>query len=413
MIAEIITTGTELLLGQIVNTNAAYLARQLNELGFDVLYQTTVGDNRGRMRQALETAVARADMVITTGGLGPTQGDITKEVTAQVAGVPLVLHEASLGKIKCYFQHRQTAMPENNVRQAMLPQGALVLENTCGTAPGVICAIENKVVINLPGPPREMQRMFTLAVRPYLQQRFGTQGAIVSRVLKSFGLGESALEEKIYDLVAAQGNPTLALLARQGEIHIRITARGETAAAAAQLITPLEESIRKRLGMHIFGDDKQTMAGVVGELLVSAGWTVALAESCTGGLATHKLTDVPGSSRYVSGAVVSYSNQVKAEQVGVPPAVLTQHGAVSEETALAMARGVRERLHTSLGVGITGIAGPDGGSDAKPVGLVYIAVDGPHGARCVAHHFNGERVVIKNLAALAALDLVRRYAAVQ
>ena len=240
MIVEIVSTGTELLLGQIVNTNAPYLARKLNELGFDVLFQSTVGDNRDRMTQVLSTALDRADIIITTGGLGPTQGDITKEVTAKLLGKTMFLHEPSLKSIKCFFAARKIAMTDNNQRQAMIPEGALVLANDRGTAPGVIVETEKNTVIHLPGPPFEMEGMFQKSVAPYLIERFGAQGIILSKVLRTYGLGESSLEEEIKDLIKSQGNPTIALLARSGEIHVRLTAKAPSGDEARILIERLE-----------------------------------------------------------------------------------------------------------------------------------------------------------------------------
>jgi nicotinamide-nucleotide amidase len=409
MIVEIVSTGTELLLGQIVNTNAPYLARRLNELGFDVLFQSTVGDNRARMTQVLTTALSRADIVITTGGLGPTQGDITKEVAAELLGRKLQLHEPSLEQIKAFFAARKLTMTENNIRQAMIPVGAIVLANARGTAPGVIVPTDTSTVIHLPGPPFEMEGMFENSVAPYLGERFGRQGIILSRVLRTFGLGESLLEERIKDYIKGQSNPTIALLARNFEIHVRLTAKAESEAEAGRLIDELEGKLRERIGEYIFGHDEDTLEAVVGSLLTEKKLTLALAESCTGGLVTSRLTDVAGSSAYLTGSVVCYSNDVKIVAVGVPAATLAEHGAVSRETAEAMAVGICQAMRTDIGVGITGIAGPGGAVPGKPVGLVYIALAGPAGVVCYEHNFTGQRTGIKNRTALSAVNHLRQY----
>lgn len=409
MIVEIVSTGTELLLGQIVNTNAPYLARRLNELGFDVLFQSTVGDNRVRMTQVLKTALERADIVITTGGLGPTQGDITKEVAAELLGLKLQLHEPSLEQIKAFFAARKLTMTDNNIRQAMIPEGAVVLANARGTAPGVIVPKAEKTVIHLPGPPFEMEGMFENTVAPYLCERFGRQGIILSRVLRTFGLGESLMEERIKDYIKGQSNPTIALLARNFEIHVRLTAKADSEVEACRLIDGLEGKLRERIGEFIFGHNEDTLEAVVGRLLVEKKLTVSLAESCTGGLVTSRLTDIAGSSAYITGSVVSYSNDVKVATVGVPAATIAENGAVSRETAEAMAAGVRKALKTDLGVGVTGIAGPGGAVPGKPVGLVYIAVAGPAGVVCHEHNFSGQRTGIKNRTALTAIHHLRQY----
>lgn len=409
MVIEIVTTGTELLLGQIVNVNAAYLAKRLNALGFDVLYQTTVGDNRERMTEVLKTAFSRADLVITSGGLGPTQGDVTKEVGAALFHRKLSLHQPSLDHIKKTCEFRGYPMAPNNERQAMIPDGAVVLDNACGTAPGILLENNGKVLIHLPGPPAELEDMFERRVLPYLKGTYGFNSIIVSRVLNTCGIGESALEEEIKDLILAQSNPTLALLARPNEVIVRITAKAENKEAAEHLIEPVEREIRSRVGKHIFGVDEAKMEECVGALLAEKGLRISCAESCTGGLLTSRLSDVPGSSRYLYGSVVSYDNAVKIESLGVSAADLEAQGAVSETIAVQMAQGIRKRFGTDLGVGITGIAGPGGGEAEKPVGLVYIAVDGPLGVRCLKNQFHGKRQAVKYRATQTAMDMIRQY----
>ncbi|SHI70120.1 competence/damage-inducible protein A [Propionispora hippei] len=410
MILEIVTTGTELLLGQIFNTNAPYLAEKLNEMGFDVVYQTTVGDNRERMAHVLQTALERADIVITSGGMGPTQGDITKEVTASLFNRAMYVHEPSLERIRTLFTRRQMAMPQSNERQAMIPEGAIVVDNDWGTAPGVILEDGGKTIINLPGPPRELESMFSHAIAPYLAKRYGGQGTIVSRVLHTYGISESALEERISDYITKQTNPTLALLVRPGgEIIVRLTAKAADKPSATALIAKLEEELRQQIGEYIFGVDGVSLGEVVGKALMERKLKISLAESCTGGLVTSRITDVPGSSSYLLGSVVCYDNSIKISQVGVAEATLREYGAVSYQTALQMAGGIRHRFGSDLGVGITGIAGPGGDTSDKPVGLVYVAIDGPRGSEHYKFNFSGERTYIKERTAYTVLNLIRKY----
>lgn len=409
MIAEIISTGTELLLGQIVNTNAQYLAQELNALGINVYHQSVVGDNHCRMERALESALQRSELVITTGGLGPTLGDITKEVTAKLLDRPLYLHEPSAAAIKAHFAARGLIMTENNLRQAMIPQDAAVIDNERGTAPGVIVEAADKTIIHLPGPPQEVQWMFKYKVVPYLTKRYELKTRIVSRVLKTYGITESALEEKIKDLVLKQSNPTIALLARSGEIHLRLTANGETLEAAQQLINNLESILRQRINDNIFAVDTETLETVLGRMLTAHKMTLATAESCTGGMISSRLTSVPGSSEYFLGALVAYSNEVKAAVLGVSSNTLAEYGAVSEQTAIAMAEQARQLFATDLAISVTGIAGPAGATVDKPTGLVYIAVAGKNGTVCSANHYVGQREGVRQRAVSTALYEAIRY----
>ncbi len=410
MIVEIVSTGTELLLGQIINTNSAWLSEQLNALGFNVMYHSTVGDNRERMAQVFTAALQRADIVVTSGGLGPTLGDITKEVSAKLLNRELCLHQQSAASIQTYFSSRGLDMPESNLRQALAPKDAIVLANNCGTAPGVIIEEAGKSIIHLPGPPNELKAMFTQEVIPYLNRRYLAQGVIASRVLRVYGIGESSLEVVLKDLIEAQSNPTIALLVKDCEIHIRLTARGENASEAQMAIQQIEPIILERLGDLVFGGDSDSLEMVIGRLLREKGLTVSLAESCTGGLVSSRLTDIAGSSDYVIGGIVCYSNAIKSDFVGVPDTLLEAHGAVSEPTAVSMAANIRNKFGTSIGIGITGIAGPGGAVPGKPVGLVYIAIDGPKGSRCFRFQFSGERKEIKQRTSQAALFELRRYA---
>lgn len=408
MIAEIISTGTELLLGQVVNTNAQYISARLAELGIKLFFQTTVGDNHIRMEEAILAALKRADIVITTGGLGPTLGDITKEVSSSAFGRKLELHEESLERIKAFFVQHGRDMSENNVRQAMMPQGTMVLTNYRGTAPGVILERGNKVIINLPGPPHEMQGMFEDGVVPYLTTKYGLRQIILSRVLRCFGLGESALDEEIKDFLKGQSNPTIALLVREGEIHVRLTALATYEQQASSMLDALEERIRERIGLHIFGTNEDTLAKVLGELLTLQKLTIACAESCTGGLIAALLTEIPGSSHYFREGIVAYNNTAKIRLLNVEEDTIRKYGAVSEQTAYEMAAGVRAVAGTDVGLSITGIAGPGGATDTKPIGLVYIGVAMPEQTSVYKYTFNGDRANIRMRAAKTALDLLRR-----
>ena len=409
MIIEIISTGTELLLGQIMNTNTPFLSQKLNDLGFDVVYHSTVGDNKKRMQQVLSNALQRADIIITSGGLGPTQGDITKQVTAELLNIPLFLDEDSANNIKLFFEKRQLVMSENNLRQAMMPTGAIIIKNECGTAPGVIIEHDSKTIIHLPGPPHELEWMFEHAVVPYLNKRFALQGVIISRILHTYGIGESALEEKIKDFILAQSNPTIALLANKGEVIIRLTAKSDTADKAQLLIAGLEQKLRHEIADYIWGLDNDTIEANIGEILTRKQLTIALAESCTGGLITSRITDISGSSNYLMGSIVCYTNKIKTDFVGVPAQIIMDHGAVSHQTASLLATNMRQKFTATLGMGITGIAGPNGATPTKPVGTVFIAIDGPLGIQCKKYTFNGQRTDIKYRISQAALHMLRQY----
>ncbi|MGE4589093.1 MAG: competence/damage-inducible protein A [Acidaminococcaceae bacterium] len=405
MIVEVINTGTELLLGDILNTNFQYLSKALNQKGFDVLYQTTVGDNENRLREVLKIALTRADIIITTGGLGPTRGDITKEMVASVLDLSLELDQETLEKINRFFIHRGICMPENNVKQAMVPQGAYVLKNDTGTAPGLAVENDGKLIILLPGPPNEMKHVCNLQMLPFLEEHFAKQGIIHSKVLRLRGIGESTVAEKLDDIIISQTNPTIAIYARSGEIIIRITAKSIDYDIAEEMILKMEKEVRKRLEDNIYGVDNESLAKKLGEELLKRNATISFAESCTGGLASSMLTDISGSSEYLLGSVVSYSNKAKADVINVSEVSLKKFGAVSEQVACEMAMGVRNLFGTTLGVSITGIAGPGGGSIEKPVGLVYMAIASENGTVCQKHNFTGSRTDNKLRSVLAAFSL--------
>lgn len=409
MIVEIISTGSELLLGQIINTNTPFLSQKLNNLGFDVVYHSTVGDNKKRMKQVLSNALQRANIIITSGGLGPTQGDITKEVTSELLDRTLVLDDTSVNNIKLFFEKRQLVMSDNNLRQAMIPAGAIIIKNECGTAPGVIIELESNTIIHLPGPPHELEWMFEHAVVPYLSKRFALQGAIVSKILHTYGIGESLLEDKIKDFIISQSNPTIALLANKGEVIIRLTAKSETATKAQLLIAGLEKQLRQQIADYIWGLDNDTIEANIGKILTQKQLTLALAESCTGGLITSRITDISGSSNYLMGSIICYTNKIKTDFIGIPLQIIIDHGAVSHQTAVLLATNIRQKFTATIGMGITGIAGPNGATPTKPVGTVFIAIDGPLGIQCKEYTFNGQRTDIKYRISQAALHMLRQY----
>lgn len=405
MKVEVINTGTELLLGDILNTNFQYLSRRLNSMGFDVLYQTTVGDNPERMKQVLEQAMTRADIVITSGGLGPTRGDITKEMVMEVCHTEAYLDLDTWGRIDAFFQKKDTCAPANNDKQAYVPIGAEVLQNEVGTAPGLWLEYNGKTFIMLPGPPSELIDVCEKQLWPRMQQRFSSQGIILSRVLHLRGIGESKVAEAIDSLIIAQSNPTIAIYARYGEIIIRITAKADNVDKANKLLDKCEQELRAYLDNYIYGVDDDSLAAALGKLLLAKGKTVSFAESCSGGLASSLITDVAGSSEYLLGSVVTYTNMAKNKLINVQQDTLERYGAVSRETACEMAVGVRRLLGSDYGVSITGNAGP-GASEGKPVGLVYIAVATEDALYCQEHHFASTRTENKLRIALTAISMV-------
>lgn len=407
MVAEILSVGTELLLGQIVDSNAAFLGRTLAALGIDLYYKSTVGDNEGRVIDTLQRARERADLIITSGGLGPTEDDLTKECIAKVFGEELVLHEPSLEQLHRFFARRGMPMPERNAKQALIYRNGRTLENPNGTAPGAVLEKDGKIVISLPGPPNEMIPMVENHVIPLLTERLhGHRHYLVTRVIRFIGIGESAVEERVEDLIHST-NPSLAPLAHTGEVHLRIGAKADTREAAEALIQPLEAELRHRLGPYIYGVDQTTLEAAVIQLLKERGKTVACAESCTGGGLGARLTAIPGSSDAFLGGVISYSNDAKVRLLGVDPDLLAEHGAVSGPVAEAMARGARERLGADLAVSITGVAGPGGGTAEKPVGLVYVGVATADHSFAQANQFIGIREDIRRRSTQTALQLIR------
>ncbi len=406
MRAELISVGTELLLGQIVDSNAAYLARLLALHGVDVLHKQTVGDNLQRVREAVELALSRADLVVMTGGLGPTEDDLTAEAVALAAGVPLVLDQAVADTIAGFFAQRRRVAPESIFRQARIPNGAQVIPNTRGTAPGLIVPVGQRTIFMFPGVPHEMEGLVAGGLVPWLEAR--TQSNVIrSRVLRIAGLGESVVEERVRDLIHGS-NPTVAPLAKLGEVQLRITAKG-TPETTAVLIAEAESALRDRLGDAVFGTDDESLHEATARLLVERRLTLALAESCTGGLVASRLTEVPGASAFLKAGFIPYSNEAKIRDLGVPEALIAEHGAVSAKVAAAMASGARRQARADVGLAITGIAGPTGGTPTKPVGLTYLSAAIDTDATTVDLHLGAglSRQVIRHLAAQAAINLLR------
>lgn len=408
--AEIIATGSELLTPDRTDTNSLFLTERLNSIGIEVRQKTIVGDDDARMEEAITDALRRSEIVITTGGLGPTEDDVTRKSVARALGLRLVLHDALLEEIRAKFHRMNREMPEINARQAMILETASVLPNSRGTAPGMYVEREGRYVICLPGPPREMNPMFDEDVLPRLASVTNRAGGtrVVRRTLRVAGMGESAVDERISPIYKQYQNPQTTILFNKSEIEIRLTARADTEAEAELLLDGLAGQIEERLGDAVFAFRGETMEEVVGLRLATKGFTLACAESCTGGLISERLTEVPGSSIYFMEGVVTYSNDAKIRSLGVPADLIATHGAVSSQVAEAMAEGVRRRAATDFGISVTGIAGPGGGTDEKPVGLVYIALAEEDHVEHRRLILPGDRTLIRWRASQAALDLLRR-----
>ena len=408
MRAEIVSVGTELLLGQIDDTNATFISEKLAERGVDIYFRQTVGDNFERLCAALRLASSRADVVIITGGLGPTDDDITREAIAEVLGVELREDPHALASIREFMQARNKQVSPATLRQARVPVGGAIIPNRFGTAPGVIARHNGCELIALPGVPSEMRAMMEDTVVAHLARDGANFGGIIkSRVLHLTGTGESALAGSIGDILEGQSDPTIAPCANIGGLQLRITTKAPSEAEADARIARVERQLRKRLGALVFGTDDETLEAAVGKLLAERGLTVTTGESCTGGLIANRLTDVSGSSVYFLGGAITYSDEEKTRQLGVPPELIREHGAVSEPVAEAMARGARERSGADVALAATGIAGPTGGTDEKPVGLVWIALALEDDILCERHHFHGTRDQIKWRTSQAALNMLR------
>lgn len=407
MVVEIISVGTEILLGNIVNTNAAYLSEKCAGLGLSCYYQDVVGDNEERLSETIRLALSRADILLLSGGLGPTQDDMTKEVVAKVLGRPLYLHEESKAAIRNYFERRGLEITDNNWKQAMVPEGCIVLDNPNGTAPGIIVTDQGKHVVLMPGPPGEMIPMFESSVMPYLST---LQSCVIySRIVKMCGVGESKVETMVEDLIEKQTNPTIATYAKTGEVHLRVTARAEDEKAAKKLVKPVVQELKSRLGDYIYTTEEGvTLEKAVVDLLAAYGMTASTVESCTGGMLAARLINVPGVSEVFKSGYVTYSNKSKRKLLGIRKNTLLKHGAVSEEIAREMVKSAAFLAKTDVCVSTTGIAGPDGGTDKKPVGLVYIACSVCGQTTVKEYHFSGNRAKIRDNTVSAALALMRK-----
>ena len=430
MNAEIVAIGTELLLGFVVNSDTAYLGRVLAGLGISCYRQVTVGDNPARLAEGLRTALARADLVITCGGLGPTVDDITLETIASVTAKRLRLNRSVRTQIERRFRRIGVRMPKANLRQALIPEGATVLPNQVGTAPGFLLTLltgdapfwdtplrsvpsvsqmeRPQFLVALPGPPQELIPMVEKHLIPYLK-RFTGKRVIHSKTLKLAGVTESEVDAKVRDLLALKGAVTVGIYAHPGQVDLRITAKADSGRSADRRITQVERKIRRRLGNLIFGADEETLEGVAGQLLRQRKLTLSVAESITGGLLGHRITEVPGSSDYFRGGLIAYANELKISPLGVSPDLLKRHGAVSAPVAQAMALGIRRLTGSDLGIGITGIAGPTGGTPKKPVGLVFVTLATPKGIKTYRQTFSGDRSTVKFKATQSALNLLRQY----
>ncbi|MBI2862567.1 MAG: competence/damage-inducible protein A [Chloroflexi bacterium] len=404
MEAEILSIGTELLLGQITDTNAQYLAEQLADMGIDVHWISQVGDNQGRLVEVLQRAWNRSELIVASGGLGPTDDDLTREAIAELLGEEMEVDPDLEAKLRDFFAQRRIPMTASNRKQAALVSSARPLPNPIGTAPGWWVERDGRVLVAMPGVPHEMRRMWECEAVPRLRQRSRT-GVILSRNLKTMGLGESGVEETIRSLLTST-NPTVATYAKPDGVHVRITAKAGSIEEAKVMIADVEERARALLGTYIYGVDNESLAEVVGRLLLERSWTMGTMESCTGGLLANTITDTPGSSAYFRGGLIAYINELKVAW-GVDQRIIAEHGAVSEETAVAMAQAVRGVLGCDVGLGVTGVAGPDT-LEGKPAGTVYIAADCVGNVRTLSGTFVTTRVEVKRFSVVRALNLVRR-----
>lgn len=406
-VCEILSVGTEILLGDILNTNSKYLSVQLAKLGISVLRHTTVGDNPERLAAALRTALGRSDLVIATGGLGPTADDITRDICCEVMGFEMKLDSGIAEKIKSYFVSKGLEMPETNLRQAYVPVGGDVFENNHGTAPGLGLKKDGKCVVILPGPPYEMAPMYHESVVPYISEY--SEGAIVSHTVRTMGIGESAMAETVADLLD-NANPTVAPYAKKGEALLRITAKGENEEEAEKLCGPVIDEVCKRLGSCVYGIDSESIEQRVVELLKEKNLTLATAESCTAGYIPKRITDIAGASAVFSFGAITYSNEAKNKFLGVRQETLDAYGAVSEQTATEMAAGIRRVTGADIGISVTGIAGPGSDGTNKPVGLCFIAIDAENYNVCEKIETGkNDREYNRYVTASRALNLVRIY----
>jgi len=406
-IVEILSVGTELLLGNIANTDAQMLSQDLSALGLNVYYHTVVGDNPGRVKEAVNLAKQRADIIITTGGLGPTCDDLTKNMLAEAFGKTLYFDENSAQRIRSHFTRTGHPMTENNLQQAMLPEGCTVFDNDWGTAPGCAFEAEGCHIVMLPGPPSECRPMFQHRAVPYLEQL--SEGIIASHTLKLFGIGESNMEAQLRDKMNEMENPTLAPYAKEGECELRCTAKARTEEEAQALLAPVVEEMKQRFGNKVYGVDVSSLEEAVLSLLKEQKLTLGAAESCSGGLIAKRITDLPGSSAAFVGSIVSYATHIKEAVLKIPREILEQHGAVSAETAQAMAQGAKALLGCDIALSVTGVAGPDSDERGTQVGIAFVAIATPEGVHVRPLHLGNRRMRVRTMCAHHALDLARRY----
>ena len=407
MKSAILSVGTELLFGQITNSNSVFLSRQLNYLGIDVMYHYAVGDNPKRLAEMIHQAFTDCDLIITTGGLGPTQDDLTKEIASEVLHDELVLHEDILSELEAYFKKMNRVMTDNNRKQAYLPSRAVRFDNDAGTAPGFALEENGRIIICLPGPPREMTQMFERKVKPYLMEK--SESVIYYKMLRTFGIGESMLETELEQWIDGQTDPTLATYAKEGEACLRITSKHDTLEEAKTAVENMIENVNQKIGQYVYSYDDEELYEVVGKKLIDQNISISSAESCTGGLFAQTLTEVPGISTVYDRGFVTYSNRAKMEELGVKAEILESFGAVSEETAIEMTEGLKKTTGSRLCISVTGIAGPEGGTEEKPVGLVYICASLDD--RRMSREFrirNISRKWNRNYTVLCMLDMVNR-----
>lgn len=408
MKAEILCVGTELLLGDIVNTNAAYIAKELANIGIDVYHQSVIGDNNGRLETALALAFSRVDIVVMTGGLGPTYDDLTKETVADYFHKEMRLDEESLKSIEGFFARLNRPMTDNNKKQAMMPEGATIFPNANGTAPGLAVSEDGKTAVLLPGPPSEMKPMFQQSVIPYLMGF--SDKVLVSHNVRLFGIGESRLEDMLYDLMKNSANPTIAPYAKAGEVTLRLTAAADTRETCEKMIAPVLEEIKEVVGQYIYGIDVPNLQTAAVNELLKRNLKIAAAESCTGGLVSERITQIPGASKIFDCGVCAYANEIKHRVLGVREETLAKYGAVSQQTAAEMASGVRKLANADIGISTTGIAGPGGGTQEKPVGLVYIGIDSDRLKTVlqlnINYHKSDERTYIRHMTAQNVFQLI-------
>ena len=405
MKCELISVGTELLVGDTLNTNVQYLSRELSLLGISVYYHTTVGDNPERLEQAVKIAFERSDLIITTGGLGPTQDDLTKEIIAKMFNRRLVEDKQVKKDILEYFVNREYPLTLNNLKQALVPENVLVLHNDWGTAPGILLTQSGKQIVMLPGPPGEMVHLFEQLVVPLIQKKENQK--VLSRYYNLSDIGESAAEDRLLDIIDKQKNPTIATYAKMGEVQIRITANGTDENEVNQLLDEYEKLMYKRFGRQIYSSTKESLKEFVCNLLLQKNITIATAESCTGGLIASQLTEFAGISKIFSMGLITYSDETKMQLLGVKKETLEKYGAVSEEVAREMVEGLVKASHAECAVAITGFAGPEGGGTDKPAGLVYIALHYNNHTEVSSWHFQGERVSVRQKTAVKVFNLIR------